>query len=137
MTNYVLFTTLVLLSCKPFAQLHSISLVPLKTISFLQTSSLNSSLNCPSCDNWFGICCCTSQGLESRHLFAHHNNDFSSNLISWYDEQFNKRQRQGRDVLPDQRYWDSNKLAWEPEKSDHPIRGRYQFIYMDWRRGIP
>jgi hypothetical protein len=63
-----------------------------------------------------------NDGLESRHLFAHHNNDFSSNLISWYDEQFNKRQRQGRDVLPDQRYWDSNKLAWEPEKSDHPIR---------------
>ncbi|XP_022090117.1 uncharacterized protein C1orf158 homolog [Acanthaster planci] len=63
-----------------------------------------------------------NDGLDNKHLFAHHNNDFSSNLISWYDEQFNKRERSGRDVLPEQRYWDSNKLAWEPEKSDHPIR---------------
>ncbi|XP_071805709.1 cilia- and flagella-associated protein 107-like [Asterias amurensis] len=62
-----------------------------------------------------------SDGLDNKLLFEHHNNDFSSNLISWYDEQFNKRERTGRDTLPEQRSWDSHKLAWEPEKSDHPI----------------
>ena len=44
-------------------------------------------------------------------------------MISWYDEQFNKRDREASDKLPDLRKWDGHKLAWAPEKSDYPMQG--------------
>ena len=46
-------------------------------------------------------------------------------MISWYDEQFNKRDRDASDKLPDLRKWDGHKLAWAPEKSDYPVQGRH------------
>jgi len=48
---------------------------------------------------------------------------YSNNMISWYDEQYNKRVREEGDKLPDLRKWDGHKLAWAPERSDFPMQG--------------
>ena len=64
-----------------------------------------------------------NEGLGKENLFYHHGNRYSNNMISWYDEQFNKREREGPNKLPELRQWDSHRLAWLPEKSDHPIQG--------------
>ncbi|XP_041480051.1 uncharacterized protein C1orf158 homolog [Lytechinus variegatus] len=64
-----------------------------------------------------------NEGLDQTLIFAHHNKDLKNNLISWYDEQFNKRERLESDKLPELRHWDGQKLAWEPEKTDHPVKG--------------
>nr|CAB3226637.1 uncharacterized protein C1orf158 homolog [Phallusia mammillata] len=63
-----------------------------------------------------------NEGLRKEHLFTHHGGRYSNNMISWYDEQFNKRERDG-DKLPDLRKWDGHKLAWAPERSDFPMQG--------------
>lgn len=63
------------------------------------------------------------EGLSNNLVFSHHNTDYSSNLISWYDEQFNQRDRPASDMLPSLRHWDSHTLSWQPEKSDHPMKG--------------
>lgn len=64
-----------------------------------------------------------NDGLGKESLFYHHGNRYSNNMISWYDEQFNKRERDDANKLPDLRSWDSHRLAWLPEKSDYPIQG--------------
>lgn len=64
-----------------------------------------------------------SDGLGAERLFYHHGNKYSNNMISWYDEQYNKRQREEKDKLPETRHWDGNSLSWVPEKSDYPIQG--------------
>jgi len=64
-----------------------------------------------------------NDGLGKESLFYHHGNRYSNNMISWYDEQFNKRERDEANKLPDLRSWDSHRLAWLPEKSDYPIQG--------------
>ncbi|XP_078491809.1 cilia- and flagella-associated protein 107 [Ciona intestinalis] len=64
-----------------------------------------------------------NEGLRKQHLFTHHGNTYSNNMISWYDEQFNKRDREEGDKLPDLRKWDGHKLAWAPERSDYPMQG--------------
>ena len=69
------------------------------------------------------------QGLDQTLLFAHHNKSLKNNLISWYDEQFNKRERSGGDQLPELRHWDGQKLAWEPEKTDHPVKGKIPSVW--------
>ena len=50
---------------------------------------------------------------------------YKNNLITWYDEQYNKRPREEGDRLPDLRKWDGNKLAWVPERTDYPMQGKY------------
>lgn len=62
-----------------------------------------------------------SEGLPKELLFTHHGNAYSNNMISWYDEHYNKRERQNK--LPELRQWDSNELGWRPEKTDHPLQG--------------
>lgn len=64
-----------------------------------------------------------NEGMNKDHLFTHHGKTYSNNLISWYDEQYNKRMRDDKDRLPDLRKWDGHKLAWAPERSDYPIQG--------------
>ena len=44
-------------------------------------------------------------------------------MISWYDEHYNKRERDEENKLPALRNWDSHTLSWRPEKTDHPIQG--------------
>lgn len=63
------------------------------------------------------------EGMGKENLFYHHGKRYSNNCISWYDEQFNKRERDEANKLPELRSWDSHSLAWQPEKSDYPIQG--------------
>uniref|UniRef100_A0A8C4S649 Cilia and flagella associated protein 107 n=1 Tax=Erpetoichthys calabaricus TaxID=27687 RepID=A0A8C4S649_ERPCA len=58
------------------------------------------------------------EGLPKEVLFGHHMTPASWYLVSTYDEFFNRR---GNPLLPARRYWDGNRLAWLPERSDHPI----------------
>ena len=62
------------------------------------------------------------QGLGKEYLFSHHQKAYEGNRISWYDQQFNKREIT-ESKLPPLRSWDRQKLAWAPEKSDYPIQG--------------
>ncbi|XP_070561522.1 cilia- and flagella-associated protein 107-like [Ptychodera flava] len=64
-----------------------------------------------------------NEGLGSHHIFAHHGNRYSNNMISWYDEHYNKRERDEKNKLPELRHWDSHQLSWVPEKTDYPIQG--------------
>ncbi|PIK51090.1 hypothetical protein BSL78_12040 [Apostichopus japonicus] len=64
------------------------------------------------------------EGLNNKLLFSHHKSDHTENLVSWYDQHYNKKERPVSDQLPEFRHWDGNRLAWEPEASDHPIRGQ-------------
>ncbi len=64
-----------------------------------------------------------NDGMGKEFLFYHHGNRYSNNMISWYDEHYNMRERDEQNKLPELREWDSHRLAWLPEKSDHPIRG--------------
>jgi len=40
-----------------------------------------------------------------------------------YDEDYNRRPRQGVNKLPALRRWSSNTMSWVPEKSDYPLQG--------------
>lgn len=62
------------------------------------------------------------KGLGKEHLFAHHQKAYEGNRISWYDQQFNRREMT-ESKLPPLRSWDRQKLAWAPEKSDFPVQG--------------
>ncbi|XP_077998288.1 cilia- and flagella-associated protein 107-like [Glandiceps talaboti] len=64
-----------------------------------------------------------NEGLGKDHIFSHHGNRYSNNMISWYDENYNKRERDEKNKLPELRHWDSHRLAWVPEKTDFPIQG--------------
>ncbi|XP_043917665.1 uncharacterized protein C1orf158 homolog [Protopterus annectens] len=58
------------------------------------------------------------EGIPTQHLFSHHGLHSSNNLVSSYDENFNKRVNR---ALPPLRTWDGKKLAWVPERSDYPL----------------
>ncbi|XP_065061350.1 cilia- and flagella-associated protein 107-like [Rhopilema esculentum] len=65
-----------------------------------------------------------NEGLDKKLLFSHSGayKNYSSNMISWYDQQFNGRE-QRESSLPMLRAWDGRTLAWAPERSDHPLQG--------------
>ncbi|KAK3730327.1 hypothetical protein QZH41_015361 [Actinostola sp. cb2023] len=63
-----------------------------------------------------------TEGLGKHFLFSHHGNAYQGNTITWYDQQFNKRE-QTEDSFPAIRTWERQRLVWEPEKSDFPIQG--------------
>uniref|UniRef100_A0A4W4FUD7 Si:ch211-226m7.4 n=1 Tax=Electrophorus electricus TaxID=8005 RepID=A0A4W4FUD7_ELEEL len=60
------------------------------------------------------------QGLPTKLLFSHHDPPTSQYLVSLYDESYGRR---GPSHLPAHRTWHSDKMAWVPERSDHPIHG--------------
>ena len=64
-------------------------------------------------------------GIGSRFILRHHGHVYDDNLITSYDQEYNKRERRGRNVLPPLRKWDSTNISWIPEKSDFPIYGCY------------
>ncbi len=65
-----------------------------------------------------------NSGVGKEHLFGHHGNKYSNNLITWYDQDYNKRSRRQSQLLPDQRDWKiGSHMAWIPERTDHPIYG--------------
>jgi len=64
-----------------------------------------------------------NEGLPKTYIFSHHGKCYSNNMISWYDQQMNKRE-QAESSLPKLRTWDSKTMAWLPEKTDHPLQGK-------------
>lgn len=69
------------------------------------------------------IICSYLQGLDKKFVFSHSGayKNYSNNLISWYDQQFNGREKES--TLPKSRTWDGRTLAWAPERTDHPLQG--------------
>lgn len=66
-------------------------------------------------------CFSTIQGLNKDHIFTHHGDRYKfNNLISLYDQQFNRKYSTGT------RKWDRHRLAWLPEASDNPMQGGSQ-----------
>ncbi|XP_010219554.1 PREDICTED: uncharacterized protein C1orf158 homolog [Tinamus guttatus] len=58
-------------------------------------------------------------GLPKQHFFTHHKEPSNRNLVSDYDDSYN---RHGHNILlPPLRRWNGHSLAWIPEKSDFPI----------------
>ena len=62
-------------------------------------------------------------GLGPEHIFYHHGKRYENNNVSWYDEMYNGRWEENKD-LPGLRDWNSHKLSWAPERSDYPLQGR-------------
>ncbi|XP_036387716.1 uncharacterized protein C1orf158 homolog [Megalops cyprinoides] len=58
-----------------------------------------------------------AEGLPTRLLLDHHGTPRSHYLVSLYDETFS---RKSSSAPPTLRCWNSDKLAWVPERSDHP-----------------
>ena len=63
-----------------------------------------------------------TDGIGPENLFHHHGKAYSNNMVSWYDEFYNGRWRENS--LPELRDWNGHQLAWAPEKSDFPLRGK-------------
>ncbi|KAL2090471.1 hypothetical protein ACEWY4_012734 [Coilia grayii] len=62
---------------------------------------------------------CRGEGLPTKLLLAHHSAPTSHFLVSQYDEMYGRR---GDAARPKLRHWDSKKLAWVPERSDHAAK---------------
>jgi hypothetical protein len=63
-----------------------------------------------------------NSGLPSGVLFGR-GTEPRQDLITWYDQDYNGRVREGHDKLPELRNWSSSSMSWVPEKSDYPIQG--------------
>ncbi|KFV57704.1 Uncharacterized protein C1orf158, partial [Gavia stellata] len=79
-----------------------------------------------------------SEGLPMQHFFTHHEEPRSRNLVSEYDDKYN---RHGYNpVLPPLRSWNGRKFAWIPQKSDFPILepptnyGLLEHLMKKWHR---
>ncbi|KFQ24892.1 Uncharacterized protein C1orf158, partial [Mesitornis unicolor] len=76
------------------------------------------------------------QGLPKQHFLTHHDEPSSRNLVSKYDDKYN---RQGYNpLLPPLRTWNGHKLSWIPQKSDFPIvepptnYGLLEYLMKTW-----
>ncbi|KXJ22585.1 uncharacterized protein C1orf158 homolog [Exaiptasia diaphana] len=63
-----------------------------------------------------------TEGLGQQHIFSHHGDAYKGNTITWYDQQFNRRE-ETESNFPALRTWERQRLVWQPEKSDFPIQG--------------
>ncbi|XP_012986287.1 cilia- and flagella-associated protein 107 [Melopsittacus undulatus] len=59
------------------------------------------------------------EGLPRQHLFTHHEEPRSRNLVSEYDDKYNRHSY--NPVLPPLRKWSGPKSSWVPQKTDFPI----------------
>ncbi|XP_076454137.1 cilia- and flagella-associated protein 107-like [Babylonia areolata] len=81
-----------------------------------------------------------NQGLPPELVFHHHGNKYASNMVSWYDEDYNGRWKERK--VPELRDWNSHHLAWMPEKNDHPVQepatnfGLLGKLKKDWAEQI-
>jgi len=64
----------------------------------------------------------TNKGLSTDLVFGHHGKAYSNNMISIYDEYYNKRERPSNQKFPDRRSWNSKTMHWAPEKIDYPLQ---------------
>lgn len=62
-------------------------------------------------------------------LLSHHDVPSSHYLVTLYDESYG---RQASSSLPTLRSWHSDKLAWVPERSDHPVQGIKHCFHSRW-----
>jgi len=54
-----------------------------------------------------------------------HDGAYADNMISWYDADYGKRTRNTpENYLPPLRSFSTQVMAWVPERSDYPIRGK-------------
>ncbi|XP_003388257.1 PREDICTED: uncharacterized protein C1orf158 homolog [Amphimedon queenslandica] len=58
-----------------------------------------------------------NNGIDKEHIFIHHGKSYMRNTISLYDQTFNRGYELG------ERKWDGKRMAWLPEKTDHPLQG--------------
>ncbi|XP_068934891.1 cilia- and flagella-associated protein 107 [Petaurus breviceps papuanus] len=80
------------------------------------------------------------EGLPYKNLMTHHEEPKHRNLISTYDDHFN---RHGfNPALPPIRSWNGQKLVWLPEKSDFPLLapptnyGLFENLLKKWQEPI-
>ncbi|XP_063001435.1 cilia- and flagella-associated protein 107 [Elgaria multicarinata webbii] len=80
-------------------------------------------------------------GLPKKYLLTHHEEANHQNLITQYDDQYN---RHGYNcLLPPLRKWNRHKLAWTPEKSDYPLvepptnYGLFEHLVKKWTHKEP
>uniref|UniRef100_A0A8B9CT43 Cilia and flagella associated protein 107 n=1 Tax=Anser brachyrhynchus TaxID=132585 RepID=A0A8B9CT43_9AVES len=59
------------------------------------------------------------RGLPAQHFFTHHEEPRSRNLVSEYEDKYNRHSYDP--ALPPLRGWNGRKLAWIPQKPDFPI----------------
>nr|XP_013043335.2 protein CFAP107 isoform X2 [Anser cygnoides] len=59
------------------------------------------------------------EGLPAQHFFTHHEEPRSRNLVSEYEDKYNRHSYDP--ALPPLRSWNGRKLAWIPQKPDFPI----------------
>ena len=72
--------------------------------------------------------------MENRFIFSYNKayRNYSNNLISWYDQHFNGRDKE-ESPLPKLRTWHGTTLTWSPEKSDFPLQGMSLYVLSnDW-----
>ncbi|TRY60241.1 hypothetical protein DNTS_028215 [Danionella cerebrum] len=62
-----------------------------------------------------------SEGVPSRLLLSHHCVPSFHYFVTLYDESYGCQASSSS--LPTLRSWHSDKLAWVPERSDHPLQG--------------
>ncbi|CAF1578019.1 unnamed protein product, partial [Adineta ricciae] len=60
---------------------------------------------------------------SGRMIYGHHNIDDRKQLITSYDEHYNRRGPYGHERFPDERKWALQNDCWLPEHSDHPLQG--------------
>ena len=51
-------------------------------------------------------------------------------LVTWYDEDYNRKERTEDQKLPPLRRWDFQSIAWLPERSDHPISRKLTYYFV-------
>lgn len=74
------------------------------------------------------------QGLPLQLLFHHHEEPRSRNLVSEYEDNYNRRGC--NTVLPALRVWNGHKLTWIPQKSDFPILGSFwHYLFHQMEHG--
>ncbi|CAF3301053.1 unnamed protein product [Rotaria socialis] len=70
-----------------------------------------------------------------RMILGHHNIDDQKQLITSYDEHFNRRGPYGTDRFAPERKWALQDDCWLPEHSDHPLEGEpTRFGLMEKKR---
>nr|XP_020636921.1 uncharacterized protein C1orf158 homolog [Pogona vitticeps] len=58
-------------------------------------------------------------GLPKKYILSHHEEAKHQHLVTQYDDQYNRHGYNSS--LPPLRKWNGHKMAWIPEKSDHPL----------------
>ncbi|XP_062505522.1 cilia- and flagella-associated protein 107-like [Corticium candelabrum] len=84
-----------------------------------------------------------NDGLGRQHLFTHHGNSYSSNMVTLYHDVFNNASQgnsESAQLRTNLRQWDRTKVSWQPEPIDQrvtrrPYRyGLYERLQAKWKK---